>query len=62
MDETLFAGGYPRIFDQQVDPSDWLGAYIATYLERDVRTVLNVGDLITFQPGNHLHRVPPAVL
>ena len=49
LDETLFAGGYPRIFDQQLDPSDWLGAYVATYLERDVRTVLNVGDLITFQ-------------
>lgn len=49
LDETLLAGGYPRIFDRQLDPSEWLGAYVATYIERDVRSVLNVGDLITFQ-------------
>ena len=49
LDEALFAGGYPRIFDQGLDPSEWLGAYVATYIERDVRTLLNVGDLITFQ-------------
>ena len=31
LEETLLAGGYPRIFDQQLDPSDWLRAYVATY-------------------------------
>jgi len=49
LDETLIAGGYPRIFDQKLDPSDWLGSYVATYIERDVRTISNVGDLVTFQ-------------
>ncbi|MYD30850.1 MAG: DUF4143 domain-containing protein [Nitrospira sp. SB0661_bin_20] len=49
LDETLFAGGYPRIFDRQLDPADWLRSYVATYLERDVRTLSNVGDLATFQ-------------
>jgi len=49
LDETLIAGGYPRIFDQRLDPSDWLGSYVATYIERDVRTISNVGDLVTFQ-------------
>ena len=49
LDETLIAGGYPRIFDQKLDPSDWLGSYVATYVERDVRTISNVGDLVTFQ-------------
>jgi uncharacterized protein len=49
LDATLQAGGYPRIFDRNLDPSDWLGAYVATYLERDVRTILNVGDLASFQ-------------
>jgi hypothetical protein len=49
LDETLLAGSYPRIFDQKLDPSDWLGSYVATYIERDVRTVSNVGDLATFQ-------------
>jgi predicted AAA+ superfamily ATPase len=49
LDETLLAGGYPRIFDRQLDPSDWLRSYVATYIERDVRTISNVGDLATFQ-------------
>ena len=49
LDETLFAGSYPRIFDRQLDPADWLRSYVATYLERDVRTITNVGDLATFQ-------------
>ena len=49
LEETLFAGGYPRIFDRELDPASWLRSYVATYLERDVRTVSNVGDLAMFQ-------------
>lgn len=49
LEESLVAGGYPRIFDQGLDPSDWLRSYVATYIERDVRTISNVGDLATFQ-------------
>jgi hypothetical protein len=49
LDEALVAGGYPRIFDQKLDPSDWLRSYVATYIERDVRTISNIGDLATFQ-------------
>lgn len=49
LDETLFAGGYPRLFDRGLDPSDWLRSHVATYLERDVRTITNVGDLAVFQ-------------
>jgi predicted AAA+ superfamily ATPase len=49
LEETLFAGGYPRIFDRGLAPSAWLSAYVATYVERDVRSVLKVGDLMTFQ-------------
>ncbi len=49
LEETLLAGGYPRIFDWQLVPSDWLRAYVATYVERDVRAISNVSDLTTFQ-------------
>ncbi len=49
LDEALFTGSYPRIFDEGQKASDWLGSYIATYIERDVRTIRNVGDLATFQ-------------
>lgn len=48
LDETLVTGGYPRIFDRGLDPPGWIGSYIATYIERDVRTLRNVGDLSGF--------------
>jgi len=46
---VIIAGGYPRIFDHKLQPSDWLGSYIATYVERDVRSITRVGDLSAFQ-------------
>jgi predicted AAA+ superfamily ATPase len=49
LDSTLLAGGYPAIFDRHLDPDDWLGSYVATYVERDVRSIAKVGDLTTFQ-------------
>ena len=49
LEEAMLTGGYPAILDRGLDPSDWLGAYVATYVERDVRTISNVGDLATFQ-------------
>lgn len=49
LDEILFNGGYPRIYDKRIPASDWLSSYAATYIERDVRSISNVGDLTTFQ-------------
>ena len=49
LEDALFAGSYPRIFDRGMDPSEWIRSYVATYIERDVRTIINVGDLATFQ-------------
>ena len=45
----LIKGGYPAIYDKALDPSVWLQNYITTYIERDVRTVLNVVNLTDFQ-------------
>jgi predicted AAA+ superfamily ATPase len=45
---SLFFGGYPRIFNQKLDPTEWLEDYYRTYVERDVRMLLNIGDLTTF--------------
>lgn len=47
--ETLWAGGYPAVFERGIAPPDWFSSYVATYLERDVRQLLNVGDLAAFQ-------------
>src|SRR3989338_315846 len=46
---TMFTGGYPRIYDKGIRPTDWLGNYVLTYLERDVRSIIKVGDLSVFQ-------------
>lgn len=46
--ETLFRGFYPRIHDRGLDPTTWLGDYVRTYVERDVREIVNVPDLETF--------------
>lgn len=45
----LWHGGYPAIFDRHPNPTDWLSSYVGTYVERDVRRILNIGDLLAFQ-------------
>ncbi len=47
--DALLAGGYPRIHAKGLAPEEWLADYVATYVERDVRQVLNVVDLAAFQ-------------
>lgn len=49
LDEVLFRGGYPAIFDRKVPAPNWLSAYVGTYLERDVRSLARIGDLNTYQ-------------
>lgn len=46
--ETLFRGFYPRIHDKGLDPATWYSGYYQTYVERDVREIVNIGDLETF--------------
>jgi len=48
IDKTLYYGGYPRIFDERLNPTEWLEDYYRTYVERDVRLLHNVGDLNMF--------------
>jgi predicted AAA+ superfamily ATPase len=45
---TLWSGAYPRIFDQGFPPDRWLADYVTTYVQRDVRQVLQVGNLTAF--------------
>lgn len=46
--EMLWTGGYPRIYDKHIPPQQWLANYTQTYIERDVRSIVNVSDLETF--------------
>lgn len=49
LDDALLAGAYPRVFERKIAPADWFSAYVAGYVERDVRRLANIGDLTTFQ-------------
>ncbi|MFP4049608.1 MAG: ATP-binding protein, partial [Desulfovermiculus sp.] len=44
----LWTGSYPRIYDQNIPAHQWLSDYTSTYIQRDVRQVVNVSDLQAF--------------
>ena len=48
-EDYILKGFYPRIYDLDLNPTTWLQDYLKTYVERDVRQILNVGDLGTFR-------------
>lgn len=47
--ERAFRGYFPPCALEEADAVLWLGAYLETYVERDVRQILNVGDLDAFR-------------
>ena len=49
LEVILHQGLYPRIYDKKLIARQWLGDYYRTYVERDVRDVLKIGNLDTFQ-------------
>ena len=53
LEQTIWQGGYPALYDPRRDlaslATQWFGGYVSTYLERDVRQVLEVSNLALFQ-------------
>lgn len=49
LDEWLVRGAYPALFDRPVQHADWHASYIASYIERDVRQISRIADLLQFQ-------------
>lgn len=49
LEAMLWEGGYPPIHDRGVPAPAWLRDYVQTYVERDVRQLVNVRDLGVFQ-------------
>lgn len=49
MDDWVAQGGYPRIYDKDIPPTEYYPSYIETYLERDVRAEGAVGRLAAFR-------------
>jgi len=46
---NMLSGGFPDVALRPMLRHLWFGSYIQTYLERDVRTVLNIRDMGTFR-------------
>lgn len=49
IDELMYKGFYPRIYDQNIEPSTALGDYFETYVERDLRQLIHIKNLSSFQ-------------
>lgn len=49
LEEQLWRGAYPPIYDHGIPPDIWLPDYVSTYLEKDVRRLINVQDMAAFQ-------------
>ena len=49
IDKIIFTGFYPRIHDRNLEPRKWLENYVRSYVERDVRLILQVADLGAFE-------------
>lgn len=49
INRLMLYGMYPPFYDRDLTPSDWFPAYVNTYIERDVRQLINVRDLSAFQ-------------
>jgi hypothetical protein len=45
----IFTGMYPRIHDRKLDPGKWLENYVMTYVERDIRSLVNIENLKLFE-------------
>jgi predicted AAA+ superfamily ATPase len=49
LQDMIYKGFYPPVYDQPVASSKWYSDYIRTYIERDVRQIKNITDLNVFE-------------
>jgi hypothetical protein len=49
LDDLLWRGMYPPIYDRNLAPDQWFSNYVMTYIERDVRQIVEVQNLSLFQ-------------
>ena len=47
--ELILKGAYPRLHEKGLKPSRFFNGYMQTYIERDVRALINLKDLRSFQ-------------
>jgi len=48
-EHQILQGFYPRVYQEYVDPKEYYKNYSATYVERDIRMLRNISNLLTFR-------------
>jgi predicted AAA+ superfamily ATPase len=46
---VIFKGFYPAVYDRDIDPTFYYKSYVNTYVERDLRSLINIKDLAKFR-------------
>ena len=49
LNKVLYKGLYPPLYDKKITPRIWYEDYVKTYIERDVRQLMNIKNLFLFQ-------------
>lgn len=49
IDTLIFKGFYPPLYSRNIAPAVWYSNYVITYIERDVRQLIHIRELSTFQ-------------
>jgi uncharacterized protein len=49
VNHLIWSGSYPPVQADGITPNDWFASYIRTYIERDVRQIKNIGNLLLFE-------------
>lgn len=48
-EDQIFKGFYPRVYQPQMNAQEYYENYILTYVERDIRTIKNIDNILIFQ-------------
>ncbi|MDR3647404.1 MAG: ATP-binding protein [Candidatus Babeliales bacterium] len=49
IEEQIFKGFYPRVYQKQINTEEYYQNYISTYVERDIRTIRNIDNILIFK-------------
>ncbi|MEX2438008.1 MAG: ATP-binding protein, partial [Candidatus Babeliales bacterium] len=48
-DNQISKGFYPKVYQPNINPDEYYKNYISTYVERDIRTLLNIENILEFK-------------
>lgn len=48
-EQQIYKGFYPRVYQPHVKTEDYYANYISTYVERDIRTIKNIDNILIFK-------------